>query len=144
MTKKRKAKKAKGEPPELASTGDGMRNGKTGQFVPGHPNIGGRPKRIDVGAAVHRIAADKGVDLDQAAWDLMEKLRKRGEDDDTPAAKLWLDRVGGLEKQEIEMQSTTTVYLPDQARADLREMAKDKDLQAIQRAELVRRTNGTG
>lgn len=138
-TKKRKAKKAKGKPDKSVVNG---RDPKTQQFLPGNDGGPGRPKGIDYRKAVEDYATKHGIDIKEAIGEATVAMIAQAKGGDVQAMKLLFDRNCGLLKQELEIQSTTTIYLPDQARADLREMAKDKDLQAIQRAELVRRTNG--
>ncbi len=138
-----KPKKGKGKSGKQAGTGD--ERGENGQFQPGQSgNPAGRPKGFDFRKAVTDKAAEDGTDLEQALYDVFSSMMTEAMNGDVAAARFVADRLCGMLKQEFEMNSTTTIYLPDQARADLREMAKDKDLQAIQRAELVRRTNGTG
>lgn len=142
-TRKRKAKKDKGKPDKQAETG----RGENGQFQPGQSgNPSGRPKGFDFRKAVTEKAEAEGLDLDDALFKVFRSMLTEANAGDVAAARFVADRLCGMLKQEFEVQSTSTVYLPDQARSDLREMAKDKDLQAIQRAELVRRTrtNGTG
>ncbi len=130
-------------PEKKGTNGEGDRNDK-GQFVKGWPGGPGRKPGIKVSfrTAARQRAKDMDIDLDKEIGTLALLLIKQAKEGDVQAAKFVVERLCGLLKQEIEMKSESTVYLPDQARADLREMAKDKDLQAIQRAELVRRTNG--
>ena len=128
-TTKKAAKKGKRKAPRKKEEKGPDRDEK-GRLLPGHSiKSPGRPKRIDVGSAIHRIAAEKGIDLEQAAWDLMESQRKLGHKD-TQAAKLWLDRVGGLQRQHHAVKAETTVTnVTEEAREDLRQMAKGDDVQ---------------
>lgn len=145
--KKKKAKKLKGGDAleaALESVAKGDRDAN-GRLLPGHNLPGpGRPKGLDFKSAVAKHAEADGVDMDEAVWELAKTLLERGKKGDTAAAKLWLDRCCGLQNQGVEITSTHTVYFPDLARAELKNMAADPELQAIQRAELVRRTNGKG
>ena len=96
---------------------------RNGQYLKGTAPGPGRPKGIEFVAAVRRWAKENDVDLEQAAGELAEALHERGLKGDTAAAKLWLDRCCGLQKQELEVNSTAIVLTADDA--------KDQILKAI-------------
>lgn len=139
-TKNGKKKNRKAKPDKLAASG----RDENGKFLPGHEGIGGRPKGMDFRKAIERWAAENKVDLELAAGQLAKALHARGINDDTAAAKLWLDRCYGLQKQELEVQSTAVVYITDEARADLKKMMRNGTVQEGVLDELERRTVGDG
>ena len=115
-----------------------------GHWKPGHcPNPSGRPKgRFDFRAALDRHIAETGLDIDKAAGELADSLFNKAMEGDTTAAKLWLDRCYGIQRQQIDLESTSVVYHSDKDKAAMVEMAANPENQAVMRAELVRRTNG--
>jgi len=134
-----KAKAKKGKPAKTASNG---RDPKTQRFMPGHPGGPGRPRGLDIRTAVRDAAEKSGVCLQEAAANVMEAMRKQAEDGDVQAAKLWMDRLGGLLKQELDVQATSTVFMPDDARAVLGRMMGTDVAQDALLDECERRTDG--
>lgn len=78
-----------------------------GRFRPGNSgNPKGRPRQIDFIAAVHKHADAEGVDLGLAAWEVSQALLEKARAGDSQAAKLWLDRCCGIQKQELDLNHT--------------------------------------
>jgi len=149
MPAKKRTRKAKPKPVKRKAGkpgGTGVeKNPMNGRFLPGNNGGSGRPKGIDFKHAVAKHAVAEGIDLDAAAWDLARKLHARAMEGDTQAAKLWLDRCCGLQKQELDVTQTATItHITDQDRNAIRDMAADPDTQRVVRAELRKKTRGNG
>lgn len=64
-----------------------------GRFRKGHSVVGGRPKAIDLRAAVEEHAAKEGVDLRRAVWEVVQAMILRAKKGDVNAAKLVIERL---------------------------------------------------
>lgn len=134
------AAKRKKKPTDKQSGNNGTGNlkpWKKGQS--GNPR--GRPKGIDFRKAVEEHAKKNGLDLSLATWEVAEAMRAAALKGDVPAAKLWLDRVCGVLKHELEMSGTQTVNIAEQARRDFLEIARRSGLQDAMLDELEKRSN---
>lgn len=129
-----KAKKRVGSKPKKSD-----RDAK-GLFVPGCAPGPGRPKGIDFRKAIEKHAKDEGVDMDEAVWQVAKSLLEQAKEGNHQAARLFLDRCCGLQRQEVDITSTSTVYTPDDARKELTDLLDDPKVQTTIRAELKRRT----
>ena len=85
------------------------RDPKTGRFVEGNQGGPGRPRKIDFISAVRNHADASGVDLDLAVWEVSEALKEKALQGDSVAARLWLDRCCGLQKQEVDVEHSGAV-----------------------------------
>ena len=116
----------------------------TGRFVKGGAGGPGRKPGIKVSFrnAARKRAAELDIDLDKEVGTLAMLLLKQAKEGDVQAAKFVVERLCGLLKQELDVQATSTVYMPDDARAVLGRMMGTDVAQDALLDECERRTDG--
>ena len=67
--------------------------GKRGRFTKGNPGGPGRPRGPDFRRLIFEQAERRGVDVEDAVWDVFSALLERAKNGDVQAAKLILDRL---------------------------------------------------
>jgi hypothetical protein len=106
------------DPPNLALGGPEMRDPVTGRFVPGHPRLGGRPRRPDLYTVAAERAAAEGVDLAQELWGVVKQLLAAAKGGDVQAARLVLDRLSDADPIDVNLRTDTLTDVERAARLE--------------------------
>ena len=121
---------------------------ENGQFAKGRSgNPAGHKPAIDFTSTIKRLAKEKGYDLEAATWEVFQRVHDDAcEPGNVQSQKLYLDRVCGLQRQPVDIQSdkplAAIVVVPNPMLAGEWETYRDK-LHGIDQ-DLELRRNGSG